>query len=82
MLGESHSLINEFPKHIDDINTLSEEDPNFAKQARKYNELDEKIRSLELDNSLISDAEIRQLKHERSVLKDALFQRIQEFSAS
>ncbi len=82
MLGESHSLFNEFPSHTDDIRKLCKQDSGFAKQAKKYNELDENIRSLELENSPISDVEIRQLKHDRSVLKDLLFKRIQEFAAN
>ncbi len=82
MIGESHSLLNEFTSHKEDILKLCEQDPDFAKQASQYNELDEKIRILELNNSPVSDAEIRQMKHDRSVLKDVLFRRIQEFAAT
>lgn len=82
MLGESHSLANEFPNFIDDINLLSEQDPEFAKRANEYNDLDTKIRNIELENSPISDAEIHQLKHDRAVLKDVLYKRLQESRAS
>ena len=82
MIGESHSLSNEFPKHKDDISKLCEKDLNFANQANQYNELDEKIRSLEMDNSPISDTDIRQLKYDRSVLKDVLYKRILDFATN
>ena len=82
MIGESHSLSNEFPKHKDDISKLYEKDLNFANQANQYNELDEKIRSLEMDNSPISDTDIRQLKYDRSVLKDVLYKRILDFATN
>lgn len=37
---------------------------------------DEEIRKLELSNSPIDDEAMHQLKHERSELKDSLYQRI------
>lgn len=73
MLGESHSLINEFPNLIKEINTLYKKDPSFAEKAVKYDELDSEIRRIELDNSPIADGTMQQMKHDRSVLKDFLY---------
>ncbi len=77
MLGENHSLLNEFPEQQEAINKLIQADEVFAKDAKTYNGLDEEIRNLELSNSPIDDEAMHQLKHDRSVLKDSLYQRIQ-----
>lgn len=76
MLGEDHSLLNEFPEYKERINQLNESDATFAEQANKYNELDAKIRNLELDNAPIGDDSMHQLKHERAQLKDILYRKL------
>lgn len=76
MLGEDHSLVSDFPKLKDKIHSLNESDHDFKKDNERYTELDKKIRSLELSNSPIGDEDMQQLKHERSTLKDALYQRL------
>ena len=76
MLGENHSLINEFPEYQDIIAVLTESDEVFAKDAEHYNTLDQEIRSLELDGAPVDDEAMHQLKHERAILKDALYQRL------
>jgi uncharacterized protein YdcH (DUF465 family) len=76
MLGENHSLINEFPEYQDIIAVLTESDAVFAKDAEHYNTLDQEIRSLELDGAPVDDEAMHQLKHERAILKDALYQRL------
>ena len=76
MLGEDHSLAHEFPEHLDTINQLAASDESFASDAKKYNELDAEIRRLELDGSPIDDPDMHQLKHDRSELKDSLYQRL------
>ncbi|GAB1621324.1 YdcH family protein [Agarivorans albus] len=76
MLGESHSLLHEFPKSKASILSLVNSDENFAKDAQHYEDLDNKIRDLELSNSPIDDQAMHQLKHDRSLLKDSLYQRI------
>ncbi|MBE1301168.1 MAG: hypothetical protein GJ680_14830 [Alteromonadaceae bacterium] len=47
MLGENHSLLNEFPQYKDTINTLSKHDAEFAQQVKDYDALDTEIRTLE-----------------------------------
>jgi uncharacterized protein YdcH (DUF465 family) len=77
MLGEEHSLLKDFPEHKEKILALVETDSDFAESNRQYNLLDEKIRELELNNSPIDDQSMHQLKHERSELKDSLYQQLQ-----
>lgn len=77
MLGEDHSLLHDFPEHKEAIIQLANSDKNFAEKNQQYNDLDVKIRTLELNNSTIDDESMRQLKHQRRVLKDALYERLQ-----
>lgn len=76
MLGEDHSLTNEFPEYEEVIAQLADSDKQFASDTNKYNELDEEIRQLELDGTPISDEAMSRKKHERAVLKDSLYQRL------
>ena len=80
MLGENHSLQNDFPEHKDRIAHLVNSDEGFANDTKKYNELDKEIRVLELADSPIDDDAMHQMKHDRAVLKDLLYQRIIEVS--
>lgn len=76
MLGEDHSLINEFPEHQATIVELSKVDPTFAEATKQYNALDKEIRELELNGAPIDDDAMNQLKHDRAELKDVLFLRL------
>ena len=76
MLGENHSLVNEFPEHKDIIVKLTKSDKSFAEDTKHYNALDKEIRMLELNGGPIDDEAMHQLKHQRAVLKDALYQRL------
>ena len=76
MLGEDHSLFNDFPEKTEVINKLIETDPDFAAEAKRYHALDKEIRTLELRNSPIDDQAMQQLKHDRAEMKDALYQRL------
>tara|TARA_R110000823_G_scaffold75794_18_gene173393 strand:- start:2883 stop:3125 length:243 start_codon:yes stop_codon:yes gene_type:complete len=76
MLGEDHSLTQDFPEHLSTIKKLNSNDPEFADKAKKYNALDKEIRTLELQDAPIDDEEMLQLKHDRVVLKDWLHQQL------
>lgn len=76
MLGEDHSLVNEFPEYKEAIAKLAASDTLFAEDAQRYNELDQEIRELELNQAPIADGAMHQLKHERSALKDSLYRRL------
>lgn len=76
MLGENHALVNDFPEYEETIKNLTESDHDFSEKAKSYHLLDGQIRKLELRNSPVSDENMHQLKHDRSVLKDYLYQKI------
>ncbi|MFC4993772.1 YdcH family protein [Rubritalea tangerina] len=76
MLGENHSLNHEFPEFKERIEKLIDADSSFAEKVKKYNALDKEIRVLELDGAPIDDEAMHQLKHERAVLKDVLYERL------
>ena len=78
MLGEDPSLTNDFPQYLNTIAELNKSDTEFAKKADKYDKLDKEIRVLELKDAPISDEQMNQLKHERSELKDWLYERLQQ----
>ncbi|ARD22305.1 MULTISPECIES: YdcH family protein [Shewanella] len=81
MLGENHSLRNEFPDHLDTITALNSSDANFAEILKRYDELDKQIRDLELKDSPIADDAIHDLKQQRVEMKDALYHKIMESEA-
>lgn len=76
MLGEIHTLEHDFPAHKSEIHQLIANDDRFAEDNNRYNALDKQIRELELADSPISDEAMHQLKHQRSELKDSLYQRL------
>ena len=76
MLGENHCLVLDFPQFTTRINELNAASSQFATDANQYHELDQEIRTLELDCAPINDEDMHQLKHSRSMLKDSLYQRI------
>jgi len=51
MLGEDHSLTNDFPQYLNTIAELNKSDTEFAKKADKYDKLDKEIRVLELKDA-------------------------------
>ena len=51
MLGEDHSLTNDFPQYLNTIAELNKSDTEFAKKADKYDKLDKEIRTLELKDA-------------------------------
>ncbi|NLS13775.1 DUF465 domain-containing protein [Vibrio sp. SM6] len=76
MLGEVHSLELDFPEMKDVIATLIATDHDFANDNKNYNELDRKIRKLELNDSPVSDEEMTHMKLERAEMKDSLYGRL------
>ena len=76
MLGEIHSLLNEFPEMEEAITALVKSDVSFVQDMKHYNALDKEIRVLELRGSPIDDSNMTQLKQNRSELKDALYKRL------
>ncbi|WP_197484086.1 YdcH family protein [Halioglobus sp. HI00S01] len=76
MLGEVHSLNNDFPELEAIIAQLLETDHLFAADNKQYTALDKEIRTLELRGGPIDDMAMHQLKHDRAELKDSLYRRM------
>jgi uncharacterized protein YdcH (DUF465 family) len=76
MLGEDHSLVNDFPEFVEVITRLMQNDQAFAAANKRYTALDKEIRTLELRGSPIEDQAMHQLKHDRAELKDQLYQQL------
>jgi uncharacterized protein YdcH (DUF465 family) len=81
MLGENHSLDHDFPELTFVIQDLNAHDELFAKDVKRYNELDKEIRKLELRDSPISDENMHKLKQDSAFLKDALYQKLTDAAA-
>lgn len=69
----NHSLDNEFPENRDIIHHLNNNNPDFAKMATRYHDLDRQIRTLERNEIPTTDEHFEELKLERLHLKDQLY---------
>ncbi len=76
MLGEIHDLIHEFPEMEDKIIQLRQNDAPFADLMDQYDQLDAKIGELEQLGTPVADETIEDLKKERLLLKDQLYDRL------
>jgi len=76
MLGESHSIVKEFPEYKESIFGLLKDNLHFSSLSSQYHELDNKIILLEEVGVPISDSEFSQIKMRRAELKDELYQLI------
>lgn len=77
MLGENHSVHQEFPNKKDLINKLMVENINFKILVKKYDAIDKEIRVIELKCSPIDDLSFIKMKKTRSHLKDEIYQILQ-----
>ncbi|MEE1673979.1 DUF465 domain-containing protein [Agarivorans aestuarii] len=73
MLGENHALIFEFPEHRDKIHQLKVADSDFNALAKRYHQLDHKIRGLEATQVPAEDQYFMQMKLQRVQLKQQIF---------
>lgn len=74
MFGEHHHLAHEFPEYKDKIHELKMSNPAFAALLEKYNSLDDEIYRIEEQIETPSDEYTENLKKQRLLLKDELFQ--------
>lgn len=72
----NHSLYHDFPEHRETIQTLKREDPEFARLANEYHDLDHTVRGLESRDIPTSDQHFEELKLRRLKLKDELYRRL------
>ena len=72
MLGESHSLLIEFPELKERIHELKVSDAQFASMYEEYENLDKEIIRIEEQIETPDDQYTEQLKMKRVQLKDDL----------
>jgi uncharacterized protein YdcH (DUF465 family) len=70
---DHRDLHDDFPEFAQRIHDLKIGNPRFADLFRSYDEINHKIRRIELDNVPMGDAEFEQLKFERLAVKDKLY---------
>ena len=73
---EHHPLVKDFPEHKETIHVLKESDNHFCKLFDEYEELDKKTFRVEANQEPISDTDLVNLKKQRSILKDKLYDQI------
>lgn len=76
MLGEHHSLIQEFPEHREKIHQLKTSNAHFARLFDEYHDVDKHIYRIEEQIETVSDDYAEELKKKRLSLKDQLYQMI------
>ena len=73
MLGEPHNLLHEFPDLGEKIAVLRDSDEEFADLMKDYDNLDARVRKLEELGTPVADETIEELKKERLMMKDRLY---------
>lgn len=71
-----------FPEYRDQINQLKISDLNFVRLFEKHNLLDQKIRHMEAHIEPSTHEEIEQLKKEKLLLKDAIYNILKKTSTA
>ncbi len=74
MLGESHDLLHEFPDLEAKIAALCSSNEEFAQLMSEYDNLDARVRKLEELGTPVADETIEDLKKERLMMKDRLYE--------
>lgn len=71
---QAHDLNSEFPQHVASIHDLKMSNQHFAKLYTSYEEVNKKIRGVELEAlRAISDDALEELKKQRLHLKDQIY---------
>jgi len=78
MLSEHHDIDHEFPEFHERLEALVAADPEFAKQVKEHDQLDNEIRELEERGQPIADENIEAMKLRRTQMKDAIYARLRE----
>lgn len=73
MLGEIHDVLHEFPELEGKIDEMRASNEAFATLMDDYDTLDAKVRKLEELGTPVADETIEDLKKERLLLKDRLY---------
>ena len=75
---DKHDLDREFPEFLTDLVDLQAHDNQFARLAGEYNEVDQKILSIEQSVTPASDVVAEDLKKFRVKLKDEIYTKLRE----
>ena len=75
---DKHDLDREFPEFLTDLVDLQAHDNQFARLAGEYNEVDQKILSIEQNVTPASDVVAEDLKKLRVKLKDEIYTKLRE----
>ena len=78
MTLEHHSLLRDFPEHHDRIKELQAADKHFSRLYDEYHALDDRIYRAEIQQEVLSDEHLEDLKKQRALLKDRLYAQMQE----
>lgn len=78
MTLEHHSLLRDFPEHHERIRELRTTDHHFGRLYDEYHVLDDRIYRSEIQQEVLSDAHLEDLKKQRALLKDKLYAQLQE----
>lgn len=73
MLGETHSVVHEFPEYKERVEKLKHNNPDFSSLMSQHDQLDKKIRGLETTDQPVNDSYMEDLKKQRLALKDKLY---------
>ena len=73
MIVEHHDLRHEFPEHLDLIQSLRDNDVEFAKAFDAYHALTNEIEQIELADVPMDDIVFEEMKKRRVLLKDELY---------
>lgn len=73
MFGEMHDVLHEFPELEGKIDEMRASNAAFAELMDDYDELDAKVRQLEELGTPVADETIEDLKKQRLLLKDRLY---------
>ena len=78
MQVEHHPLSVEFPEFKDQIRALKLSNPHFSKLFDAYSEADKAVNRAENGQDNLGDAELEDLKKERVLLKDELYELLKD----
>lgn len=78
MQSEHHDLIHEFPEYREEIHHLKMTNEHFKMLFDKYHKLDREVYRVEYNIEPRSDMALEELKKQRLVLKDELFQMLKQ----
>lgn len=81
MFGEPHDIHHEFPEHRDLIQNLYNNHSGFQRMYTEYHALDNKILDIEQNIEPVSDIYAEDLKKRRVLLKDHIYQALQQHRA-